>query len=52
MEEEKPSWENIPSLDDLEIDWGYEPENSMGNRAYPRLTIQDLSLLFRKKNID
>ena len=34
-----------------EIDWGYEPENSMGNRAYPRLTIQDLSLLFRKKNI-
>jgi len=51
MEEEKPSWENIPSLDGLEIDWSYEPENPMGNRAYPRLTMQDLSLIFRKKNI-
>ena len=51
MEEDKPNWENIPSLDGLEIDWGYEPENPMGNRAYPRLTVQVLSLLFKKKDI-
>jgi len=51
MEEDKPSWQDIPSLDSLEIDWGYEPENPMGNRLYPRLTMQDLSLLFKKNHI-
>lgn len=42
MSEEKSNWNDIPSLDALEIDWEYEPTNPEGKRAYARLTIDDL----------
>ena len=45
MSSDNPSWENIPSIEDLEIDWEFEPENSMGKRVYSRLTIDDLRQL-------
>lgn len=51
MGEEKPDWKNIPSLDGLEIEWGYEPENKVGKRAHTRLTLKDLTFLFKKKDI-
>lgn len=38
----KASWENIPSLEDLKIDWDYEPENPLGRRSSTRLSKNDL----------
>ena len=51
MGHDKPNWEDIPSLDGLEIDWGFEPESKEGKRSYSRLTMSDISLLFKKKDI-
>ncbi|MCP4342563.1 MAG: hypothetical protein GY799_27705, partial [Desulfobulbaceae bacterium] len=45
----KASWENIPSLEDLKIDWNYEPENSLGRRTSLRLLEKDL---FRTLEVD
>ena len=36
----KQSWEDIPSLDGLEIDWDFKVESPMGKRAHSRLTIE------------
>ena len=27
------AWEDIPSLENLEVDWDFEPENALGKRA-------------------
>jgi PilZ domain-containing protein len=45
------NWDSIPSLDEIEIDWDFEPENPMGKRAYSRLTAIELCRLFGVKNI-
>jgi hypothetical protein len=42
MSEEKSNWNDIPSLDGLEIDWEFKPTNPEGKRAYARLTGDDL----------
>lgn len=42
MNDDKSDWNDIPSLDDLQIDWEYEAENPLGKRANSRLTIDDL----------
>lgn len=39
---EKISWHDIPSLENLEVDWGYTPENPLGKRAWVRLSNNDL----------
>ena len=51
MVSDKPDWDDIQSLDGLEVDWGYKAENPMGNRAFARVTSEDLTKLFNKKNI-
>ena len=38
----KASWDNIPSLEDLKMDWDYEPENPLGRRSSIRLSKNDL----------
>lgn len=35
-------WDKIPSIPNLEVDWGYEPENTLGNRLWKRLQRRDL----------
>lgn len=45
----KASWEDIPSLEDLKIDWNYEPENPLGRRSLVRLLNNDL---FRTLEVD
>jgi hypothetical protein len=47
MSEEKTNWDDIPSLDGLEIDWEFEPTNPEGKRAYARLTSDDLLPLIK-----
>ena len=45
---QKKSWDDIPSLDNLEIDWDYEPENPEGKRAYVRLESSELKTVFNE----
>ncbi len=51
MERKKSSWDDIPSLDGLEVDWEYEPENPLGRRAWARMANKDLFFLFSVKGI-
>jgi c-di-GMP-binding flagellar brake protein YcgR len=51
MEEEKANWNDISFLEGLEMDWGYEPDNPQGKRAYSRLSVKDLYPLFKKEDI-
>lgn len=51
MEMKKLIWEDIPSLDGLEVDWEYEPENPLGQRTLARMANKDLFFLFAVKSI-
>jgi hypothetical protein len=42
MGEKGSNWDDIPSLDGLEVDWDYEPENPLGKRAHVRLGHSEL----------
>ncbi len=45
------SWNDIPSLDGLQIDWEYKPKSSLGKRSYARLKSDDISGLFEIKEL-
>lgn len=49
--EKKSSWEDLPSLNGLEVDWEYKPENPLGQRAWARMVNRDLFFLFAVKSI-
>ncbi|HBG18227.1 MAG TPA: hypothetical protein DDY32_02850 [Desulfobulbaceae bacterium] len=51
MVEKKSSWDDIPPLDGLEVEWEYEPENPLGKRAWARMANRDLFFLFGVKSI-
>jgi len=51
MGQDKANWGDMSSLDGLEMDWVFEPENPPGKRAYTRLTKKDLYPLFKKTDI-
>jgi hypothetical protein len=51
MAKEKSSWDDIPSLDGLGVDWEYEAENPLGKRGWPRITNNDLYSLLDVKSI-
>jgi hypothetical protein len=42
MAKEKVNWDDIPSLDGLEVDWQFEPENPLGKRAKVRIANSEL----------
>lgn len=44
------SWDKIPSIPDLEVDWGYEPETTLGNRLFKRLLRKDLHRILGVKD--
>ncbi len=44
------SWDKIPSIPNIEVDWDYEPGNSLGNRMWKRLIQRDLHRLFGVKH--
>ncbi|MDO5674227.1 MAG: PilZ domain-containing protein [bacterium] len=46
MNDEKKSWDDIPSLDDLRVDWNFQPENPHGRRDSQRLSDKELSKIF------
>ncbi len=43
-------WDKIPSIPDLEVDWGYEPETALGNRLWKRLVRNDLRRILGVKD--
>ncbi len=45
------SWDDIPSVDGLEIDWDYKPKTSLDKRAFVRLDHNDIAGLFEEKVI-
>lgn len=51
MVEVKKSWDDIPSINNLQVDWKYEPDNPLGKRAYSRLSKEVLNSLLGTKKI-
>ena len=51
MAEKKKSWDEIPSLDELKMDWDYKADTTLGKRKHERMTNQDVASLFGKKTI-
>ena len=51
MTKEKVNWDDIPSLDGLEVDWQFEPENPLGKRTWVRIDNSDLFRLLGVKRI-
>jgi len=48
---EKKSWDDIPSLQGLDIDWEYKPASPLGKRTFIRLKEADISALFETREI-
>lgn len=51
MAKEKTGWDKIPSLQGLEVDWAFEPENPLGKRAWLRIANNELHAILGVKNI-
>ena len=51
MAEKKASWDDIPSLDGLKVDWEYEPSNPLGKRAHVRMKDTELFPVLDVKTI-
>ena len=51
MSEKKASWDDIPSLEDLKVDWEFEPENPLGKRAHARMKDTELYSVLDVKSI-
>ena len=45
------SWDDIPSLIDIKVDWDYEPENPLGKRAMARIGKNSLNKLLNFNEI-
>ncbi len=41
----KKNWDEIPSLDDLKMDWEYKAESPLQKRKHERMTSQDVASL-------
>jgi len=42
MADKKVSWDDIPSLEGLKVDWNFEPKNTLGKRAQKRMKSTEL----------
>ncbi|BCL62607.1 hypothetical protein DGMP_33000 [Desulfomarina profundi] len=51
MAEKKTAWDDIPSLDGLQVDWEYKPENPLGKRAHKRMKDLELYPILDVKSI-
>lgn len=51
MGKDPRNWDDIPSLDDLEMDWSYPPVSSNGNRGGKRISKKEFSSLFGTADI-
>ena len=51
MSEKKKDWDEIPSLEGLQMDWDYSGNDSLGNRRFERLTFGDVTEIFEVKAV-
>ncbi len=51
MSEKKSKWDEIPSLDGLEMDWDYSGEGQHAKRRFERLSFGDVTDIFEVKAI-
>jgi hypothetical protein len=51
MTKEKGKWDDIPSLEGLEVDWQFEPDNPLGKRGLVRISRTELYPLLEVKSI-
>ncbi len=51
MTKKKITWDDIPSVEGLEVDWDFEPETSLGKRAWVRMPKSDLLPLLDMKSL-
>jgi hypothetical protein len=45
------NWSDIPSLENAEVDWDYEPENPLGKRSCVRIGNKHLYLCLNEKDV-
>ncbi len=48
---EKKDWDEIPSLDGLQMDWDYSGQGPLAKRRFERLTDGDMTSIFEVKNV-
>ena len=51
MKRNKPSWDDIPSLEGIGVEWEYTPETPLGKRSHVRSNADEISGLFAAKEI-
>ncbi len=51
MAEKKTNWDDIPSLEGLEMDWDYAADGAHAKRRFERLTLDDMTNIFEMKTI-
>lgn len=51
MSEKKKDWDEIPSLDGLQMDWDYSGQGPLAKRRFERLTDGDMTSIFEVKNV-
>lgn len=51
MADEKKGWDDIPSLEGLQMDWDYTAETPLGKRKYQRMDNGDVRSIFEVKTI-
>jgi len=47
----KMSWDDIPSLEGVGVDWGFKPESPLGRRSFIRLIDEDIFELLDVKDV-
>jgi len=47
--EKKTSWDDIPSLEGIGVDWEYKPVTTLGKRGFVRLNSEEIHVLFEVK---
>lgn len=51
MAEKKSNWDDIPSLEGLEMDWDYTGEGAHAKRRFERLSFDDMTNIFEVKAV-
>ncbi len=51
MTDSKKNWDDIPSLDNLQMDWDYEADNPLGKRTHVRMPIQDIAGMLKENSV-
>jgi len=51
MAEKKSNWDDIPSLEGLEMDWDYDGDGAHAKRRFERLTFGDMTDIFEVKAV-